>query len=79
METELHHLSLIESVEANVVDCRWYNGVDCVGIVKVYDFHNDEYKYYIGVSKGGSEYEAAQHVAKWGAKFPAGAVVFGDR
>lgn len=61
-----------------LVDVRWFSGTTCVGIVKV----DDEIKgtlYYIGSASNVNEIFDAEHIMRWGAKFPdnVGDLLFG--
>lgn len=62
-----------------VIDVKWFSGVSCVGIVKVYDEYNGVL-YYIGNASSVNEEFDADYIMKWGAKFPieVGNLLFGD-
>lgn len=61
-----------------VTDVRWFSGTSCVGIVKAIDDHSGV-KYYIGSASNIDEIFDADHIMRWGAKFPneVGDLLFG--
>lgn len=59
---------------------RWFNGRNCIGVVRVVDPY-DGVQYYIGVGNGYDEQQDIEFIAAWGTRFPndAGDVLFGTR
>jgi hypothetical protein len=59
-------------------EVRWFNGRNCIGIVRVMDPY-DGAKYYIGMAAGHDEQDDIETIAAWGSRFPndAGDVLFG--
>lgn len=60
-----------------ILGVRWFNST--IGVLKV-DIEYEGIKYLIGAGKGLSEDDDIQHIADWGATFPAeaGQVLFND-
>lgn len=59
---------------------RWFNGRQCIGVVRVIDPY-DGVKYYVGVGSGYDEQDDIEQIKSWGTRFPndAGDVMFGYR
>ena len=61
-----------------VKNVKWFNtSRACIGIVQCEE--SGDFKYYIGTGNGLNEQADAEHIMRWGAKFPTliGYVLFG--
>ena len=62
-----------------ILEWKWFNSTQCVGIARCFDEYEKHHVYFIGVAAGFDEAQDVQSIVDWGAKFPieAGNILFG--